>query len=44
MHKETFAGLFVGFAELGTIEEGYELMNAALKEKVEAGRDPRACR
>ena len=44
VHKETFAGLFVGFAELGTIEEGYELMNAALKEKVETGRDPRACR
>lgn len=35
IHREKFKGLFVLFAELDTIEEGYNLMNRALKKKVE---------
>lgn len=35
IQKETFEGIFVPFAELGSIEEGYNLMNHALKQKIE---------
>lgn len=43
VQRETFAGLFVGFAELGGIEEGYNRMNRALKTKVESATGSRAC-
>ncbi|MBI39748.1 MAG: hypothetical protein CMF59_09120 [Leptospiraceae bacterium] len=36
VHREQFNGIFVLFAELDTIEEGYQLMNQALKDRVEA--------
>ncbi len=36
IHRETFAGIAIPFAELDTIEEGYHLMNEALKKRVEA--------
>lgn len=36
IHKETFAGIAIPFAELDTIEEGYHLMNEALKQRIEA--------
>lgn len=35
IHKETFVGIAIPFAELDTIEEGYNLMNEALKHRVE---------
>ena len=35
IQREKFSGLFVLFAELDTIEEGYQQMNAALKARVE---------
>ena len=35
VHREEFRGLFVPFAELDTIEEGYHLMNQALKRRIE---------
>lgn len=38
VQKESFEGIFVPFAELGSIEEGYRLMNLALKRKIEACR------
>jgi len=34
-HTEVFSGLFVSFAELGSIESGYQMMNAALKVKLD---------
>jgi hypothetical protein len=45
VHSETFAGLAVRFASLDSIEEGYELMNEALRRYVEQsatgpGADP----
>ncbi len=33
-HTEVFAGLFVGYAELGSIEAGYAAMNAALADRL----------
>lgn len=36
VQKEEFKGLFVPFASLGSIEEGYNQMNEALKQRVEA--------
>lgn len=36
IHKEKFAGLAVPFAALDAIEEGYTLMNLALKQRAEA--------
>ncbi len=36
IHKEDFEGIFVPFASLETIEEGYRLMNEALKRRAEA--------
>ena len=36
IHRETFAGIAIPFAELDTIEEGYNLMNEALKHRAEA--------
>ncbi len=36
IHRETFAGIAIPFAELDTIEEGYNLMNEALKLRAEA--------
>jgi hypothetical protein len=44
VQRETFAGLFVGFARLDDIEEGYGRMNRALKARVEAGNQPSVCR
>ncbi|MCB1139585.1 MAG: SRPBCC domain-containing protein [Leptospiraceae bacterium] len=38
VHREEFKGIFVPFAELDTIEEGYRKMNEALKKRVEEGR------
>ena len=35
VQRESFAGLFVGFAKLDGIEEGYNRMNRALKARVE---------
>lgn len=35
VHKEKFSGIAIPFASLETIEEGYELMNRALKDTVE---------
>ncbi|MCB1167089.1 MAG: SRPBCC domain-containing protein [Leptospiraceae bacterium] len=35
IHREKFSGIFVPFAELDSIEEGYAQMNQALKERVE---------
>ena len=35
VQREEFRGLFVLFAELDTIEEGYDLMNQALKRRIE---------
>lgn len=35
VHKERFSGIAVPFASLESIEEGYDLMNRALKERVE---------
>lgn len=37
IHSEDFTGFAVRFADLEAIEEGYQLMNEALKERVEAG-------
>lgn len=44
-HTEVFSGLFVSFAELGTIEEGYAGMNAALAERMRtvSGKSRKAC-
>lgn len=36
LHNERFAGLALPFASLDAVEEGYNLMNHALKEHVEA--------
>ncbi len=36
VHKETFRGIAVPFAELDTIEEGYEQVNRALAKRAEA--------
>lgn len=36
VHKESFTGIAVPFASLDAIEEGYNLVNLRLKEKVEA--------
>ncbi|WP_415902965.1 SRPBCC family protein [Neptuniibacter sp. QD29_5] len=36
VHKEHFSGFAIPFAELDTIEEGYQLMNEALKRRAEA--------
>jgi hypothetical protein len=36
VHRETFSGLAVRYARLDAIEEGYEGMNQALEERVEA--------
>ncbi len=36
IHRETFSGIAIPFAELDTIEEGYNLMNEALKRRAEA--------
>ena len=36
IQQEEFSGLAIPFAELGTIEEGYKLVNAALKKKAES--------
>ncbi len=36
IHKEDFKGIFVPFASLEAIEEGYNEMNQALKKRVEA--------
>ena len=36
IHKEDFTGLAIPFASLDAIEEGYNLMNHALKERAEA--------
>lgn len=38
IQKETFDGIFVPFAELGSIKAGYERMNEALKRRVERSR------
>lgn len=35
IHKETFKGLAIPFASLDAIDDGYNLMNKALKNKVE---------
>jgi len=35
IHRERFSGIVIPFASLDTIEEGYLLMNEALKMKVE---------
>ena len=35
VHKEDFVGIFVPFASLEAIDEGYRLMNARLKERAE---------
>lgn len=35
VHKERFSGIAIPYTSLETIEEGYELMNLALKEKAE---------
>jgi len=43
VQRETFAGLFVGFAELGGIEEGYTSMNRALKARVETASGRQSC-
>lgn len=37
VHSEVFKGLAVRFASLGSIEDGYNLMNRALKDYVESG-------
>jgi len=39
VHKERFSGIAIPFAELGSIEEGYNLMNEALKKRAEAQYD-----
>ncbi len=36
IHKEDFSGLVIPFAPLDAIEEGYNLMNEALKERAES--------
>ena len=36
IHKEDFNGIFVPFASLDAVEEGYNAMNHALKKRVEA--------
>ena len=36
IHSEVFSGLAVRYAALGSVEEGYELMNRALKTHAEA--------
>ncbi len=38
IHKEVFEGLVVPFAALEAIDEGYDLMNRALKDWIEGGR------
>lgn len=38
IQRELFTGIAIPFAELDTIEEGYQLMNKALKKKVEADK------
>jgi hypothetical protein len=43
VQRETFAGLFVGFARLQGIEEGYRRMNEALKAHVETAAAARVC-
>lgn len=43
VQRESFTGLFVGFAALDGIEEGYRRMNQALKDRVESEVDPRHC-
>ncbi len=35
IHRERFSGIVIPFASLDAIEEGYQLMNEALKRKVE---------
>ncbi|MCB1760420.1 MAG: SRPBCC domain-containing protein [Gammaproteobacteria bacterium] len=35
VHKERFSGIAISFASLDSIEKGYDLMNQALKERVE---------
>jgi len=37
VHKEDFVGIFVPFASLDAIDEGYRLMNRRLKERAESG-------
>lgn len=37
IHKETFRGAAIPFASLDAIDEGYTLMNKALKEEAEKG-------
>jgi hypothetical protein len=44
VQRETFDGLFVRFAHLDGIAEGYERMNHALKEHVEAAAASADCR
>lgn len=41
VQKEDFSGIFVPFASLGSIEEGYNLMNRALKQRVESTAEER---
>jgi hypothetical protein len=36
VHKERFSGLAIPFASLDAVEEGYNLMNQALKKRAEA--------
>jgi hypothetical protein len=36
VQKENFSGIAIPFASLDAIEEGYDLMNMALKETAEA--------
>lgn len=36
IQRETFSGLAIPFAELDAIEEGYSLMNVALKQRAES--------
>jgi len=36
VHKEDFVGIFVPFASLDAIDEGYRLMNSRLKERAES--------
>ena len=40
IQREQFRGLFVWFAELDSIEEGYDLMNRALKARAENSTIP----
>ncbi len=43
IQRETFSGLFVGFAKLNGIAEGYDGMNRALKAHLEKPQTPTVC-